>query len=405
MSGAAASDIPYWRLSGFYLLYFATLGALIPYWGLYLRHHGFSAAEIGELLAIIMATKIVAPNVWGWIADHTGRRMLIVRIASLLSLIAFAGVFVGISYWWLALVMFTFSFFWNASLPQFEATTLSFLGEQTHRYSRVRLWGSVGFIITVVLLGPLLEQFDPGLLPWVLVVLFAGIWGFSVAVPERSLAHPHPAAGSLRRTLRQPAVMALIATCLLMQASHGPFYSFYTLYLEDHGYSRAIIGQLWALGVVAEIGVFLVMHRWLPTLGARRLLLISVALAAIRWALVGGFVDHLLVMLVAQLLHAATFGVFHAAAIHLVHQFFPGRLQGRGQALYSSMSFGVGGALGSLYAGYLWEGLGPTWVYLAAAGVALIALGVVALWVGEPKAGGAGMDTIDTAGSEGWRRG
>ena len=394
----SANPAPYWRLSGFYLLYFATLGALIPYWGLYLRHRGFGASEIGELVAILMATKIVAPNVWGFIADHTGRRMLIVRLASMLSLLAFCGVFLADGYWWLAAVILVFSFFWNASLPQFEATTLSYLGEHTHRYSRIRLWGSVGFIVTVALIGPLLGRYDPGLLPWLLVGLFAGIWLFSLVVPERLADHHRVSAVSLRRTLRHPAVLALLATCLLMQASHGPYYSFYTLYLEDHGYSRSLIGQLWALGVVAEIGVFLLMHRWLPALGARRLLLVSVALAVVRWLLIGGFVDQLWVLIVAQLLHAATFGSFHAAAIDLIHRFFPGRLQGRGQALYSSMSFGVGGALGSLYAGHLWDGVGPMWVYMASAISALLALVVGVIWVRESFPATFGQEPLDQAG-------
>ncbi|MGD8313039.1 MAG: MFS transporter, partial [Gammaproteobacteria bacterium] len=135
----------YWRLSGFYLFYFASLGGLIPYWSLYLKALDFSIAEIGELVAILMATKIVAPNVWGWIADHTGHRMMIVRMASLLATIAFAGVFLAHGFWWLALVMTVFSFFWNAALPQFEATTMNHLGMRTHRYSSIRLWGSVGF--------------------------------------------------------------------------------------------------------------------------------------------------------------------------------------------------------------------------------------------------------------------
>ena len=123
----------YWRLSGFYFFYFASLGALIPYWGLYLKSLGFGVVEIGELVAIIMATKIIAPNIWGWIADHTGRRMRIVRIACLLATLSFAGVFIGHGYWLLVLVMSLFSFFWNAALPQFEATTLNHLGTETHR--------------------------------------------------------------------------------------------------------------------------------------------------------------------------------------------------------------------------------------------------------------------------------
>ena len=105
--------MPYWRLSSFYLFYFASLGALLPYWALYLDSLGFAPAAIGELMAALMATKIVAPNLWGWIADHTGRHMPVVRLASLVSMIAFAGVFLGDSYPWLMLVMLVFSFFWN----------------------------------------------------------------------------------------------------------------------------------------------------------------------------------------------------------------------------------------------------------------------------------------------------
>ena len=139
----------YWRLSGFYFFYFASLGTLIPYWGLYLKSLGFSVVEIGELVAIIMATKIIAPNIWGWIADHSGNRMRIVRIACLLAMLSFAGVFLVKGYWMLALVMSVFSFFWNAALPQFEATTLNHLGDETYRYSSVRLWGSIGFVVAV----------------------------------------------------------------------------------------------------------------------------------------------------------------------------------------------------------------------------------------------------------------
>lgn len=375
---------PYWRLSGFYLFYFATLGGLIPYWGLYLRDQGFSAPEIGELLAVLMATKIVAPNIWGWIADHTGQRMRIVRLASLAALIAFGGVLTGSGYWWLVAVMLAFSFFWNAALPQFEAITLTYLGEHSHGYSRIRLWGSVGFIVTVVTIGPLLDRYAPGILPWILLGLFAGIWIFSLWVPEQLADHRHLPPVSLRHTLRSPPILALIGVCCLLQASHGPYYAFFTLYMEDHGYSRNLIGQLWALGVIAEIVIFLFMHRWLPRVGVRNLLLASLALAVVRWLLIGGFADNLAVILVAQLLHAATFGTFHASAIDLIHRFFPGRLQGRGQALYSSMSFGVGGAVGSLYAGYLWDAFTPAWAYYAAAGVALLGLWVGWVWVREP---------------------
>jgi PPP family 3-phenylpropionic acid transporter len=370
----------YWRLSGFYFFYFASLGALIPYWGLYLRSLGFSVVEIGELVAIIMATKIVAPNIWGWIADHTGQRMKIVRIGCLMSTLLFAAVFVVHGYWWMALVMTGFSFFWNAALPPFEANTLNHLGADTHRYSSIRLWGSIGFILTVAALGALFEQAGTGWLPVVLIGLFAAIWLASLLVPEKTVGQQHHEHLSLREVLQQPVVISVLLVCFLVQASHGPYYTFYSIYMSEHGYSETLIGELWALGVVAEIGVFLKMRSWLPRYGARRLLLSATALTALRWLLLAGFVDKPWIMVLAQTLHAASFGLYHAVSIHLFHQLFRGRLQGRGQALYSSVSFGAGGAAGSFAAGYLWQGAGAGWMYLAAAAVAALAL--VIAWRG-----------------------
>ncbi len=371
----------YWRLSGFYFFYFASLGALVPYWGLYLQSRGFGGAQIGELVAILMATKLVAPNIWGWIADHSGRRMAVIRTASLLSVLAFAAVFWSGGYGSLALVIAGFSFFWNASLPQFEAVTLSHLGADSHRYSSIRLWGSIGFILAVVALGPVLDRFGAGLLPGVLIVLFAAIWLSSLSVPEAP-GGVHPEEHEpLRQVLRRPAVLTLLSVCFLMQASHGPYYTFYTLYMEEAGYSRGQIGWLWALGVVAEIGVFLVMHRWLPHFGARALLLASLAFTSLRWCLIAAFPDLLPVVLLAQTLHAASFGIYHAVAIHLIHRMFVGRNQGRGQALYSSLSFGAGGAVGSLAAGYVWAGIGHSAAYYAAA---LLSFGALLLaWQGR----------------------
>ena len=363
----------YWRLSGFYFFYFASLGALIPYWGLYLKSLGFSVVEIGELVAIIMATKIIAPNIWGWIADHSGNRMRIVRFTCLLATLSFAGVFLARGYWMLALVMALFSFFWNAALPQFEATTLNHLGDDTHHYSKIRLWGSIGFVVAVAVLGGVLEKTGTGLLPAVLVALFAGIWFASLLVPEHVSQHPVVDHTPLRQVLKSPVVISFLLASFLVQASHGPYYAFYSLYLSGHGYSETAIGQLWAWGVVAEIAVFLKMHALLPRFGARRLLLVATLLTALRWVLIALFVEQLWILALAQTLHAASFGVFHAVAIYLTHRLFTGRHQGRGQALYSSMSFGAGGASGSLIAGYLWEGVGAEWMYIAAAVVAVLA--------------------------------
>ncbi len=371
--------MPYWRLSGFYFFYFATLGALVPYWGLYLQSIGFTPVDIGVLMALLMLSRIVAPVVWAWIADHRAQRMRVVRIAALITVIAFTGVFFGTSFWWLAGVMMVFSFFWNASLPLLEVITMNHSGGHAGIYGRVRLWGSLGFIASVLALGPIIDAYGPWWVLPSLLTLMGGIWLYSQMLPESELQAPSLHVGRLRDVLRRPEVVAFLLACFLMQASHGPYYTFYSIYLEAYGYSTTLIGMLWAFAVVCEIGVFLVMRRLLHYLKLRTVLLASFALAALRWLLIGHFPESLAVLIVAQALHAATFGSFHASAIQMVYRFFTGRHQHRGQAIYGSASFGLGGAVGSFYSGHTWATLGPTLSFDIAAALAGLAFTVALL--------------------------
>jgi PPP family 3-phenylpropionic acid transporter len=370
------SGIPYWRLSSFYFFYFASLGVLVPYWSLYLKSLGYSSLAIGSLLAILPATKLVAPYIWGWLADHTRRPMLIIRLSSILSLLCFILVFIDQQLWWLMLVMVLFSFFWNATLPQFEAMTLNHLGEDTHNYSMVRLWGSLGFIVIAVLMGDLIDQHGESSIPLVVLGCFVFISVSSFLVPEK-LNTPHSDHSPIWHVIRQPKVMAFLVACFLMLFSHGPYYTFYTIYLEEHGYSSHIIGVLWAVGVMAEVVIFLIMHRLLPMFGARKLLLITFALTTVRWLLTGFFVDDLTILFLAQLIHAFSFGVHHAVGISLVHDYFTGSHQGRGQALYSSVSFGAGVAVGSLVSGAVWDSWGASWLFGFVSLCTLVALIIV----------------------------
>ncbi|AHE99034.1 MFS transporter [Thioalkalivibrio paradoxus] len=364
---------PHVRLSSFYFFYFASIGAFMPYWGPYLAERGFTGAQIGELMAIVLATKIVAPNVWGWLADRSGVRMPIIRWGALAALVGFAAVLLHSGYWWLAAVMAVFSFFWNAILPQFEAVTLRTLGRDSHRYALVRLWGSVGFIVAVAALGWLLGRVALGWLPWIVLALLAGLYLTSLQVREpREADHSGDGMRPLAAVLRRPEVIALLAACFFMQASHGPYYAFFTLYVEEQGFSRAVAGQLWALGVAAEVLLFLVMPRLILRFGAWVLITLALLLTTLRWWLLALVPETLPALLFIQLLHAASYGVYHAAAISLIHVYFPGRLQGRGQALYSSLSFGLGGAVGALGSGYLWDGVGPASVYVFAALLAAV---------------------------------
>lgn len=380
------TKIPYWRLSGFYFFYFATLGGFLPFWSLYLKDCQFSALEIGQLTALMVGTKIIAPNLWGWVADHTGKSLSVIRLASFFAMILFAGFLYQQSFQWFAIVTIGFSFFWNAALPQFEAATLHHLKDEPHRYSKIRLWGSIGFIATVLGVGYLLDLYSIRLLPFLIVVLLACIWLISLLTPEVSRVHASDAHIGIWLIVKQPEVIAFLLVYLLLQAAHGSYYVFFSIYLQQIGYSSSMIGMLWSLGVGAEVIVFLFMRPLLKYVSLRRILLVSALFSVLRWLLIAWYADNMWLLMGAQVLHAASFGTSHVAAIHLVQGYFGQHHQGKGQALYSSFSFGVGGMLGGLYSGYAWDSYGGHWVYSFAAILSALAYIIAVIWVGKGKA-------------------
>ncbi|BAW81002.1 major facilitator superfamily nucleoside/H(+) symporter [Candidatus Nitrosoglobus terrae] len=339
-------------------------------------------------MALLMAARILGPSLWDQVTNHSGRRMATIRLASLFATLTFSTVYFCQSYLALAVMIVAFGLSRNGILPQFEVVTLSYLdiAKQLHYYGRIRLWGSIGFILSVILLGPVLDRVNIHLLPTVILTLTMSIWILSLTIPESNAHNYHSSPhDSVWKILKSSEVLAFFTLAFLMQASHGPYNIFYTIYLEDYGYSRSLIGGLWALGVIAEVGIFLFMPRLLLRLGVRRILLGSLLLASLRWLLIGLFPVHLLVIIFAQLLHAATFGAFHAAAIDWVYHRFRGIHQGQGQTLYSSLGFGIGGAFGSFYSGHLWA-INPSGTYFIAAAITVIAFFLAYFTIAESPA-------------------
>jgi PPP family 3-phenylpropionic acid transporter len=363
--------IPHVPLASFYFFYFAVLGGFMPYWGLYLQQLSFSPEAIGQLMAILMATRIVAPNFWGYVADRTGKRLQMVQLATFLLMFFWLGVFFTDHFWLLAFVLLGYSFFQNAILAQFEAVTIAHLGTQRELYSRLRLWGSVGFIVTGASLGMFFDYVSIGWLPLCLLVFAAASWLASLRVPDIATPTRAHRQEDFFTILKRPTVVAFLLAHFLLQLSHAPYYSFYSIYLEQHGYSRSAMGWLWALAVMAEVIAFTQMHRWLPRFGEQRIMMVSLLLAAVRWAVIGVGIESPVVVWSAQLLHAASFATFHAAAISVIYRQFGDGHQGQGQALYS-MLWGLGVALGSWWTGMVWD-IHPLWSWLAASAACIIA--------------------------------
>lgn len=370
---ARAVSIPHARLSGYYLFYFGILGILLPFWPLYLSDLGLSIAEIGTLMAVLMMTRIVSPMLWGRIADRMSRRMRVVQWGSFAAAVCFAGVFLRTDYQWLLWIVAGYSFFWNAVLPQFEVVTLRYLGEQHHRYSQIRAWGSVGFIGTAMGLGWYFDIASITHVPIVLLVCFVALWLLAISIPgvEKPLQNNNTSPPV--SLLFNKNVIGFILAGLLMQLAHGPYYTYFSLFVEDAGYSKQSTGFYWALGAISETLLFLVMHKILPKTGTYRLFQFALWCSVARWILLDYWVTSAGALFFIQIMHAGTFGAFHAASIDFLRRYVPEGLSGQGQALYSMFCYGVGGALGSLLSAWLWP-LSPTYAFAMASGVSLLAV-------------------------------
>ena len=358
------------RLGAFYFAFFVGAGLMVAYFPPYLAARGLTPAEIAWVLALPQLARVAAPGAWGAIADRTGAQRAIVVVACAAGAACYALLpamsgFVAIA--WLVAATSLVS---TAALPLVEAITLNALAGEAGRYGPIRLWGSIGFMAAVVAGGAWLDAHDVALLPYALFIFAAATLGASFTLPA-STAHVVPPATRLRLSR---SAACLLASGLCMAVAHGTLYAFFTLHLQRLGYSASLIGFLWMLGVLAEVAVFFYLPALFRRYALSTLLVASAACGVVRFLAIGWASEWLLVLLAAQLLHAATFGSFHAAAVAAVQRTFPAHAQARGQTLFSSVGYGAGGALGALAAGLAWELAGPALAFTLSATAALAGL-------------------------------
>ena len=369
----------HFNLSRFYFVYYFFVGAFVPYWGLYLQSEQFSAADIGILMSLFQISRIFAPNLWGWLADHTKQRVVWIKLTAFLGLLGFIAVFWAQGFWWLFFVMLSLSLFTSSTLPLSESLTLAHLATTDGHYSRIRMWGSLGFIFSAVILGFMIDAYGIKSLLWFLLGVQILLFALTFKLPEAVIAPHENDHFSIWQVVKNPAVIALLLGCALMVTAHGVLYNFYSIYLAEHGYSKGMIGLLWALGVICEIIIFILMPKMMARFSLKNILLISLALAVLRFSMIGVAVESLWLLLVAQSLHAFTFGSFHAASVEVITQFFNGRHQAKGQAIYNSVAYGIGGTIGGLAGGYALQYWGGETTFLLAAIFPLLGFFVIAL--------------------------
>jgi len=372
---------PYWRLSSFYFTYYLFVGAFVPYWGLYLKSVNFSAVEIGILLSLFQVSRIFSPSFWGWLADRTNRRVAWIKLTALLGLLGYIGVFFGTSFVWLFFVMAALSIFTSSTLPLAEAVTMAHIEPANQPYSRIRVWGSIGFIVAVLGLGLLLDYTEIDSLLWCLLIIQATLLLLSFKIPEPHVPPHHTDHLSVWKIVTRPEVLSLLIGSCLMVSAHSVYYSFFSIFLEERGYSKTLIGILWSVGVVCEIVMFAFMPKLIGRFTLKQILLTSLLLAVLRFAMIGVGTSSLWILLLAQTLHAATFGSFHVASVAIIHQYFRGKHQAKGQAIYSSVGYGLGGTIGGISGGYALQYLGGETTFVMTAIYPLIGFLVVAIWL------------------------
>ncbi len=358
----------------FFFAYYGYVGVFSPYASLYFADRGLSATQIGILMSLMQVMRIFGPNLWGWVADQSRRRVLVLRLTSVVAAISFCGMFVGQTFMFFFALMVTVNLFTSAQGPISEALMLSSMrGDLTH-YGRVRLWGSVGFIVLVTLSGYALDWQGIELMPWIALLMLVMVTSVTFSLNEEPATQHTQPSNSVRELLSRKSVLSFFASTFLMIAAHSSLYVYYSLYLSDIGYSKTVIGLMWSLGVIAEILFFFYQAPLFRRFGVRKLMLFSLAIAVIRFLMIGWGAQSLSVLLIAQVLHAATFGVHHSASVATLQRWFAGSLQARGQALYISISYGLGGTVGGLLLSACWDTFGARWVYVLAAIMSLLGL-------------------------------
>lgn len=347
-----------YRLGAFYFLFFAGTGLWVAYLPPYFAARGLGAAEIAWVLALPQLARIVAPTVWATIADRFAAQRAIVVLSCGAGVVCYSLFPVVSSFAGFAWVMGLTSLLGTAALPLVESITLGALAGQTGRYGPIRLWGSIGFMIAVFAGGVWLDFESTRALPYAMLVFVGAALLVGLTLPSPAV---HTAvSGPL---VINGAAVLLLGSAFLMAVAHGTLYAFFTLHLQRLGYDGSLIGFLWMLGVLGEIGIFLFLPAFFRRFDLSTILVASAACGVLRFLAIGWAADRLIVLLAAQLLHAATFGSFHAAAVAAIHRVFPPQAQARGQSLFSSIGYGAGGALGAVTAGWAWEAAGPGFAF------------------------------------------
>ena len=380
------------RVAILFAAMFTAIGVMLPFWPAWLEDRGLLAVEIGIIMAACQWGKVlVHPTVGAWVDRHQHRRATLIGLA-VASWLGFAAMMPLSGFWPLLLISLPASACMAAMMPLSETVALSVARAKGAEYGRMRLWGSLTFMLAAVGTGAALDVWPVAVVfPAAIVVTLAVTVWAAIRLPGDEAAPPPPTRREngprqgLGRLLGDGRFLLFIGCAGFAQASHAPYYGFSTLHWRAAGLSETTIGLLWALGVLVEIGLFAIGARMLARMGAMGLLLSAGVGGLLRWTVLA-LTTHPAALFAVQGLHALTFAAAHLGAMHFIAQAIPASHAVRAQGLYSALSMGALLGLAMLISGWLYAGVGGL-AFLLATGLSLASLGLGAILVGRWRGG------------------
>jgi PPP family 3-phenylpropionic acid transporter len=345
------------RLAIYYGAFFSMVGVAMPYWPVWLQSRGLGPVEIGMVIAIGRWASIATTPMIAQLADRLGERRRILIVLATGVVCSYALYFFTDTFWQILLVSIPAAMFRGAIMPVGDSLTMMNAARGKVDYGRVRLWGSVTFILTSFAGGELLEHWPEDVVLWFILALGGVGVASCLMLPDTRTAPPPRRRGAFWQLARHPVILRFLCTAALLSSSHAVLYAFGTLHWRAAGVSDRIIGLLWAEGVVAEIILFAVGAAVVRRLGPTRMMLLATAGGLVRWTMLGASTE-LPVLLFAQALHALTFGAAHLAAMHFISSAAPPGLSATAQSLYNALAMSATIAIAVPLSGPLFEVLG-----------------------------------------------
>ena len=352
-----------------YFIYFGVLGIYLPYFNLYCYHIGFSGTQIGSLSAARSLVLVIFPLIWGSLADRFRNRRTLYLLCSISASLLWSLYLTTAEFLPMLAITIAHGIFFAPLISFLEAFSMDVLGRARGGYGKIRAWGSINFILVVVLLGRLIDAFNIRL---ILTLILAGSVVQSIAalrMPRITVSKATPLSGRADTLMRMQTVVFLFCG-FLMLVSHGAYYGFFSIHLETLGFSKTFIGICWALASTAEILVMIKSGSIFRRFSLESVLVFSFGVAALRW-LVLYFVHSAWLILLTQVLHAVTYGTFHMASILYIDRLAPDRNKTFGQGVNNAVQYGLGLMIGFLLNGYLYGRIGSFALFACSSALAL----------------------------------